>query len=383
MDGSGWRRSGRRGAPSAIGLAVVVLITLSVMAVATPATAIGIGGDTPIGMSPSALPNGQARSYFTLTVAAGQSTTDSVVVTNQGTGNETIKISPSLGVTSPQSGTAFQGYFKPCTSVACWVSGLPSQVTLSAGASQTLPFTVTVPAGTAPKQYLAGITAQPKTNPPPVSVGSNGKAAAKAIIIHQIDIGVAITVGSLAQMTTALVIPTVTSTTVGSTLRLGVGIQNQGQTFAKATGSAVCTSGGKQLTFPVNVDTVLPDQAAVVPVNTPGVAFGSSIPCTVSLTNGVGGAFNWRGTVSTPSTTPTTIIHTGPGVYSVVPVGGIPTWAVVLIVIGALVLIGIIVLLLVIRRRHRSAETLSSPGAGQADPAVPTEPPVSTVEKSP
>jgi hypothetical protein len=361
------------------------------MAVVTPAAAIGIGGDTPIGMSPSALPNGQARSYFNLTVAAGQSTTDSVVVTNQGTRIETIKISPSLGVTSPQSGNAFEGYFKPCTSVGCWISGLPSKVTLPAGGSQTVPFTVNVPNGTAPKQYLAGITAQPNTTPKPVSVGSNGKAAAKAVIIHQIDIGVAVTVGNLALMTTALVIPTVTSTTVGSTLRLGVGIENQGQTFAKATGSAVCTSGGKQLTYPVNVDTVLPDQAAVVPVNTPGVAFGSSIPCVVSLTNGAGGAFHWTGTVSTPSTTPTTIIHTGPGVYTVVPVGGTPTWAIVLIVIGALVLIGIVALLLVIRRRHRGAATVSSADAGAAETStespeqtadVPAEPPVPTIDES-
>lgn len=365
---SGLHRSvlGRR-PPSVFGIALAVVVTTFLgMVSMAPAGAIGVGGDMPIGLTPNALPNGQSRPYFDLTVAAGQSTVDSVVVTNEGTSTETIKVSPSLGVTSPDSGSAFQGYFKPCTGVGCWITGLPSTVTLVAGSSQTMSFTVTVPGGTGPRQYLAGITAEPNTRPLPVTVGSNGKASAKAIIIHQIDIGVAVTVGTLAQLTTNLKIPTVTSSSVGSTLRLGIHVQNHGQTFAKATGTALCTAAGKQLSFPVTVDTVLPNEGAVVPVNTPGLPFGSSVPCTVHLNYSSGLTSDWQGTVSTPTTTQTTIVHTGPGIYSTLPVGGIPTWAVALMVIGVLIVVGIIVLLLVVRRRNRGR---MSDGGSEAEHA--------------
>ncbi len=206
------------------------------------------------------------------------SSTESAVVTNEGTSSETIKLSPSVGVTSSDSGSAFEGYFKPCTDVGCWITGLPPTVTLAVGASQTLSFTVTVPRDTGPGQYLAGITAEPKVPPPPATVGSNGRASAKAIIIHQIDIGVSVTVGTLADLKTNLEIPTVTSSSVGSTLRLGIHVQNSGQTFVKATGTASCTVASKQLSFPVAVDTVLPSDGAVVPVNTPGLPFGTSVP---------------------------------------------------------------------------------------------------------
>jgi len=50
------------------------------------------------------------------------------------------------------------------------------------------------------------------------------------------------------------------------------------------------------------------------------------------------------------------IIHTGPGDYAVVPIAaGIPTWAIVLLVIGVLVLAALTVLLLRLRRRGRVA----------------------------
>lgn len=365
------RRRGLFGAVNGLGPASVVAIAVALAAITiigmimTPAGAIGVGGEMPFGLTPSVLPNGQSRPYFDLTVAAGASSTESAVVTNEGTSSETIKLSPSVGVTSSDSGSAFEGYFKPCTDVGCWITGLPPTVTLAVGASQTLSFTVTVPRDTGPGQYLAGITAEPKVPPPPATVGSNGRASAKAIIIHQIDIGVSVTVGTLADLKTNLEIPTVTSSSVGSTLRLGIHVQNSGQTFVKATGTASCTVASKQLSFPVAVDTVLPSDGAVVPVNTPGLPFGTSVPCTVHLSYGPGLTSQWQGSVSTPTTTPTTIIHTGPGTYSTLPVGGIPAWAVALIVIGAFIVVGIIVLLLAVRRRTRGRMSDDGP---KADP---------------
>src|SRR5262249_54389762 len=149
-----------------------------------------------------------------------------------------LEVSASSGITAPNSGSAFAGYFQPCSGVACWLAGLPASVSLAPGARQEARFKMTVPAGTAPRQYLVGITAQPATPASAVPVGSNGKASAKAVIVQQVTVGVAITVGPLSALRTRLEIREVTGGAVGRTPRLEVQVHNPGQTFVKATGNA-------------------------------------------------------------------------------------------------------------------------------------------------
>ena len=69
-------------------------------------------------------------------------------------------------------------------------------MTLAPGTRESIPFTVRVPAGTPRRQYLAGITAQLAAKPKATKVGQHGKATAKAIIVEQVTVGVAVTVGN-------------------------------------------------------------------------------------------------------------------------------------------------------------------------------------------
>src|SRR5204862_7897591 len=206
------------------------------------------------------------------------------------------------GVTAPDSGTAFTGYFQPCTGTGCWVTGLPATVTLAPGASKLMPFTVAVPAGAPPRQYLAGITAQPAVLPPAVQVGGNGKASAKAIIITQMTVGVAITVGSPWHLRTRLEIPAVTAGAQGPVPRLYVHVRNTGQTFTKATGTATCTVNGRRRRFPVFAGTILPAGTAVLPVNVTMLRPGQPALCTVRLRYGdAPRRASWSGTVTIPA----------------------------------------------------------------------------------
>jgi uncharacterized membrane protein len=335
--------------------AASVAIALAAWVFVSPVGAIGVSGGTmPFGLTPAPDGDGQAPSYFDLNAAAGQRVAEVVVLSNQGSRDQTLKLSPSTGVTSPNSGSAFYGYFQPCVGTGCWISGIPSTITLAAGASQRVPFTVVIPSGMTPKQYLAGITAEPKTPPPPVIVGSNGKASARATIVSQVTVGVAVTVGAISQLKTSLHVPAVTAGSVGSMPRLFVHVDNAGQTFAKGNGTVTCTGADRELSYPIVVDTVLPGEAASVPVNAPGLGFDAPIRCAVHLKYGLGLVAAWSGTVLVATTTATTIVHTGPGVYSSLPVGGIPGWGLALIVIGALVLVALIVLVVLLLRRHRS-----------------------------
>ena len=101
------------------------------------------------------------------------------------------------------------------------------------------------------------------------------------------------------------------------------------------------------------MDTVLPGDAAVLPVNTPGLG-GGELPCTVRLRDDAGHAADWSGTVDVATPAPVRTIHTGAGAYSTVPAGNpVPAWAIALLVMGALILAALVRILWLYRRPDR------------------------------
>jgi hypothetical protein len=271
-------KSTRAGAGSLAALAM--LAVLAVPGTASAAHAAGDLGVGQFGLTPSPSAGGQPRPYFSLAVSAGGSARDTAVISNLSRATERLKVTISRGVTAANSSSGFEAISGRCTGSSCWVSGLPADVTLGPGASETLPFRVKVPAGTRPAQYLAGITAQAAARPRAVRVGSGTHASAKAVIIDQVTVGVAVTVGRLSQLRTAVVIRPVTGAWIGSLPRLSIPVRNPGQTFARATGTLSCRTGARRRTYPVIMNTVLPGTGAVLSVNALGLKTGSTTPAT-------------------------------------------------------------------------------------------------------
>jgi len=89
----------------------VVMALLGSVILAGGAGAIGVGGtNTPFGLTPAPLANGQSRSYFSLTISAGRSATDSADLVNESKTTETFKVSASTGTTAPTSGSSFTDF---------------------------------------------------------------------------------------------------------------------------------------------------------------------------------------------------------------------------------------------------------------------------------
>jgi hypothetical protein len=339
-------------APRAAGrlAAAAALLLIAGTGATTPARANATTGDGSFSVTPSPTSSGRARSYFDLTVAPGQQTWDTAIFSNTGPETEVLRISVSTGVTATNSGSAYQNPAGPCTAAGCWVTGLPATVTIAPGEGRVLRFQVTVPANAPAAQYLAGITVQPAT-PSTATLGSNGPASAKAIIINKVTAGVAVTVGALSQMTTALNVSAVSAGWIGTTPRLSIPVSNIGQTFARATGTISCATDGTRHTYDVTMSTVLPGGHAVLAVNAPDLASGS-LPCTVRLDDGTDHPVTWSGTVNLPPANARKLIHTGNGTYTELPDTTTPPWAIALIVIGVLILATLLALL-VLRRRQR------------------------------
>jgi hypothetical protein len=337
------RRRGARAAVAAIAAAVFGLTGLA------PASASTSPGAVSFGLTPVPTAAGQPRPYFKLTIAPGGSARDIAIVSNLGTRTERLMVGTARGLTAANSGSAFGSYSRTCAGVGCWVTGLPGAVTLAPGTGRALGFRVAVPAGTAPGQYLAGITVVAAAPPRPVRIKPHGHVSVNVIVIDQVTIGVAITVGRLARLRTRLVVPAVTAGSIGSLPRLYVQVRNTGQTFARASGTLSCHAGGQDRLFRVVIDTVLPGDEAVVPINAPDIGSGE-LPCTVSLRDDAGHNVTWSGTVDTVAPAPVRTIHTGNGAYSTVPDNSVPAWAIALIVLGVLILAALARLLVVYRR---------------------------------
>jgi hypothetical protein len=332
--------------------AVLAALAASLQAPASATTAPSRPGA--FGLTPAPTRSGVAAPYFMLSMAPGESAVATAIVSNLGPKTEQLKVSRATGVTAANGGSAFTRYFQRCSGTGCWVTGLPGLVTLPSGTGEKLAFTVHVPLGTRDGQYLAGITAELAKQPRPVTVGSNGKARAQAVIIEQITVAVAVTVGPPAQLTTRLRIRHVTGEAIGTLPRLNLALYNTGQTFAHGTGQASCTVSGKRRSWPVYAATVLMHDHALIPANAKGIPLGATVPCSVWLRYGDGLMARWKGLVTIPDPPRVRIYHTGVGDYTVVPVRGTPPWAIALMVLGVLVLLTVAALLLRVRRRGHS-----------------------------
>ena len=328
--------------PRSFALAAVAIVALTAAAPAAspgPANMMGINGR--FGLAPAPNSQGQSSLYFHLAVAAGHSARSAIMVVNLGKVTQKLKIGRAIGVTATNGGSAYRPLAQGCAGAGCWVTGLPRQVTLPAHTEERLDFTVGVPSGTSPGQYLGGISAGPNTRPRPVILGRSKKASSRAVIVQDVTIGVAVTVGQLSRLTTQFRIPGVQGMISGPMARLNIRLYNAGQTFAHATGTASCAAGGSQHSYAVHAGTILPHDQARIIVNAPGLPEGATLPCKISLHYGNHQTVSWTGRVRIPGAPATRVIHTANGAYTVIPDGGVPPWGMALIGIGGLILAGI------------------------------------------
>ena len=302
------------------------------------------------------------RSYFNYTLRAGATKKDVILLSNAAHHPVTVKISASQGRTATNSGYFYTGGFKKCQGTACWITGLPATVTIPARTTKEnlahvqVPFTVLVPASATPKQYLAGITIEPNKLPNATKVAQKGKVGVEALIIHQVNIGLAVTVGNIATLPKKMVIPSVTSTLIGSLPRLNVHVHNIGKTFLAGAGNTVCSPpSGKKVSSKFGSNIVLPAEKATLAVNEQGLKLGSVDYCVVKINYGGATDAVWRGRVHISSNVLKYYHKPGTpnGEEQLVPGPSVPTWAYIAGGILLAIILGLLFFLLAAKRRKK------------------------------
>ena len=81
-----------------------------------------------------------------------------------------MTVEPAYGHTASNSGDTYVATPERCITTSCWIGGLPRRVTVPPRGRVEIPFTVRVPDGTGPGDYLAGVVVRPTVVPPAPSV---------------------------------------------------------------------------------------------------------------------------------------------------------------------------------------------------------------------
>ncbi len=304
---------------------------------------------------------GSTASYFRLTAAAGTSTREAVLIANPAAVACSVLLAPAYGKTASNSGDTYP-VARPagtCVRTSCWITGLPASETVPANSRRSVPFVVTVPAGTPPGDFLAGVVVRPSGAgvAPPQASGTGVGARVKT----SVGIGVAVRVpGALRP---DLTIPTVTLDTSEHTPRLHVVEHDSGNTWEHPAGGAIIhTSGAHPLKFGTSSSTILPGDSATLTVPVLGTKKGRHPTEVLLHYDHFTKVAVWRGVLDYP----TSVAARRPGEPAVVHRSSIPTWLVILAVLLGLAVLLLLVALLVLLRRRRG-QGPNEAGDGSSD----------------
>jgi WxL interacting protein linking bacterial and host surfaces len=236
---------------------------LSVLAVAALAIAPAAhaAGKTPVFGLRAAGNN--TRGYFVYSLAAGHSQTGTVIVSNAGTAKGTVKLFTADATTGPTTGAVYETDKKPSRAGA-WITLSATAVTLAPGQNKRVPFTLHVPAGQKPGQWVGGIAAEASHR---VSASKSKQKASVQIRIRDLTI-VAVQANVPGPPIVSMVIGRVTAGGQHGFQQVFVHLASNGNTLVKPTGKMFVYDASKKLleTLPFAMDTFVPQTSIDYPV---------------------------------------------------------------------------------------------------------------------
>lgn len=200
--------------------------------------------------------------YFVYKLPAGGTKSGAIIVSNSGDRRGTVKLYAADGGTGQTTGTVYLTNDKPQRAGA-WVELGASSLTLAPGKFRRVPFTVRVPAGTKPGQWVGGIVAETATTTQ--SQRTNRKAGVQIRIRNQTIVAVQVDVPGPRRA--SFEIGAVKTGGQRNFQQLIVGVENTGNVLAKPSGSVTISRNGTVLqTLPFTMDTFLPQTSIDYPI---------------------------------------------------------------------------------------------------------------------
>ena len=200
--------------------------------------------------------------YFVYDLGAGATRKGAVIVSNTGTRSGAAKLYAVDGGTGSTTGTVYLTDNKPVRAGA-WITLAESRVTIAPGKFARIPFTVHVPAGTAPGEWVGGLVAEAALQTE--SGHTTSKTGVQIKIRNQTIVAVQVNVPG--ERRAAFAIGAVKTGGQRGFQQVLVHLTNTGNVLSKPTGSLDILQAGKVAeTLPFKMDSFLPQTTIDYPV---------------------------------------------------------------------------------------------------------------------
>jgi hypothetical protein len=214
----------------------------------------------------AAVPEGATTSpkgdFYLLEGEPGAVITQPIKIANTNRHAVDVTIEPVDAGTSSSTGTQYEEPGTPKARTARWISVSSPQITLGSDMERTVSFTVRVPLGTKPGQYLAAMSASVPKDPTAKNANRANQAAMSLQFTFQRVIAVQINVPG--PMAPKLVVTGAEPKATPDGVNLSLHIANQGNAFAHGKGSVRVASTNTDVNFPI--DTFVSKTSIVMPV---------------------------------------------------------------------------------------------------------------------
>jgi hypothetical protein len=297
--------------------------------------------------------NPATRNYFIPTIAPGGTYRDDVRVGNPNAGSVDLVIGAVDGVTAAPSGAVYANRTDPVHRAGAWLSTDLTELTLGAGKSSLVGFTVRVPAGAVPGDHLAGLAFENAH-----AGAGNGEISITSVV--RTVVGVLVKVPGPASFDLAVGAATIQPLTAQGLASVVVSLTDTGRLLGRPTLTITLSGpGGYHRAVTRNLDTILPGDTIAFPFPwpdtlSPGMytidasATGAGLAAPVTSTSRARLGISLKGVPGSAVPAAATTSAAAPS--------GPPAWLAAVMIAGAVllaVLLVTVVLLVAVLRRQR------------------------------
>jgi hypothetical protein len=301
--------------------------------------------------------NPATRNYFIPTIAPGGTYRDDVRVGNPNADAVDLVISAVDGVTAAPSGAVYANRADPVHGAGGWVSTDLTELTLGAGQSSLVGFTVTVPVGAVPGDHLAGIAFENAH-----TVAGNGAISITSVV--RTVVGVLVKVPGPASFDMAVGAATIQPLTAQGLASVVVSLTDTGRLLGRPTLRITLSGpGGYRRAVTRNLDTILPGDTIAFPFPwpdalSPGMytidasATGAGLAAPVTSTSRARLSISLKGVPGSAAPSPATT--------PLPATSGTPAWLPAVMIAGgallAVLVVTVFLLVALLRRQRRRGD---------------------------
>ncbi len=270
-------------------------------------------------------------SYFTLSLAAGRSTTQRVVVSNPTGSPVHLAVDGVDGRTAETSGAVYANRHDVVTEAGAWVAPASRTITLPPHSDASVAFTVTVPEGTTPGDHLAGLAVE-NTDPTKSGSGFQVEEVVRTVV------GVLVKVPGPAAFVPRILSAGLTELPGPGVVSVVVRLADDGLALGKPNVRITLSgSDGYTRTLARDLDTLLPGDTIDYPFAWPDSLAAGDYSITVWFTGGgMTVEYTTKATLR-DATRGVRALRMTPVTSSAADGGGFPWWTVILVILAGIV----------------------------------------------